>query len=94
MAKATNKLSRFSKRHYEAIASALQEAYGNIDDTIGGDLVRSGINKARNELADTFTRDNAAFNRERFYAACIPGANVRARSGIGSVRLVRIAAAK
>jgi hypothetical protein len=48
MAKANNKLSRFAKRHYEAIAEAMQEAYGSIDhDGPASDLVRAGINKAR-----------------------------------------------
>jgi hypothetical protein len=81
MAKANNKLSRFAKRHYEAIAEAMQKAYGNIDhDGPASDLVRAGINKARAELANTFARDNGSFDRDRFERACVPGANVRARS--------------
>jgi hypothetical protein len=72
-------MSHFAKRHYETIAEAFQEAYGNIDDTQGGDLVRKGIDKACNELADQFARDNGMFKRERFIRACVPGANVKAR---------------
>jgi hypothetical protein len=80
MARANNKLSRFAKRHYEAIAEALQEAYGSIDhDGPASDLVRAGINKARGELADAFARDNGSFDRDRLERACVPGANVRAR---------------
>jgi hypothetical protein len=57
MAKANDKLSRFAKRHYEAIAEAMQEAYGSIDhEGPASDLVRAGINKARGELADAFAR--------------------------------------
>jgi hypothetical protein len=41
-------MSKFCKRHYEAIAEAMQEAYGSIDhDGPASDLVRTGINKAR-----------------------------------------------
>jgi hypothetical protein len=81
MAKANHKSYHASlNANYEAIAEAIQEAYGDIDDTIGGDLVRAGINKARTELADVFARDNGSFDRDRFERACVPGANVRARS--------------
>jgi hypothetical protein len=87
MAKANNKLSRFSKRHYEAIAEAMQEAkrYAINDDQ------HKGIDRSISELADAFARDNESFDRDRFERACVPGANVRARSAIGSVRLVRSA---
>jgi len=81
--------NRFAKRHYEAIASAMQEAYRSIDhDGPASDLVRAGINVARNELADTFAADNGKFKRERFIAACVPGANVKARTAYRLVRQV------
>jgi hypothetical protein len=87
MTKANHKLSRFAKRHYEAIAEAMQEAkrYAINDDQ------HKGIDRSISELADTFARDNGSFDRDRFKRACVPGANVRARSAIGSVRLVRSA---
>ena len=79
MAKATRKLSRFAKRHYEAVAEAMQEAApdsGKNDYTIKHDQWLSTVG----ELADTFARDNGQFSRDRFERACVPGANVRARS--------------
>ena len=64
----------FNKRHYEAIAQALQDAYPKGDMV----LVRPWWNVFE-KLADTFTRDNPKFSRARFMSACEPGANVRAR---------------
>jgi hypothetical protein len=32
------------------------------------------------EFADLFASDSGGFQRERFIRACVPGANVRARS--------------
>ena len=72
MAKATRKLTRFAKRHYEAIAEAMQEAEGG--DAINQHECVIGM------LADMFAADNSQFKRERFTNACQPGANVRARS--------------
>ena len=72
MAKANQKLSRFAKRHYEAIAEAMQEAR-SCDAIDQHDCVL-------NVLADMFAADNSQFKRERFINACQPGANVRARS--------------
>ena len=74
MAKATQKLPRFSKRHYEAIALALQGARFH--------LRCDAINQQEcvlTMLADMFAADNTQFKRERFINACQPGANVRAR---------------
>jgi hypothetical protein len=65
----------FAKRHYEAIATAMQEAQGNISEE-----AKRGIDRAIDRLADLFRHDNASFKRDRFERACVPGANVRARS--------------
>lgn len=72
-------MSKFAKRHYEAIAEAMQEACPRSREP---DL------SAREQqwrftveaLADTFAGDNGMFKRDRFERACQPGANVRARS--------------
>ena len=75
MTKANQKLSRFAKRHYEAIAEAMQEARFH--------LRCDGINQHEcvlGTLADMFAPDNSQFKRERFINAGQPGANVRTRS--------------
>jgi len=75
MAKAIQKLPRFSKRHYEALALALQDARTH--------LRCDAINQQEcvlRMLADMFAADNSQFKRQRFINACQPGANVRARS--------------
>jgi hypothetical protein len=80
MAQAFNSLSsrnQFAKRHYEAIALAMQEA----KRTAQNDRELKGVIYAVLELADVFASDNGEFKRERFIAACQPGANVRARNG-------------
>ena len=86
MPRAFNSLSpraKFAKRHYECIALAMQEAAkcngGN--SLQWSDGFAAGLIAIRNELADVFARDNGMFKRERFIAACVPGANVRARNG-------------
>lgn len=67
----------FSKRHYEAVATAMQEACPlptwNANKRAQFDVTVS-------RLSDMFARDNAMFNRTRFAAACEPGANVKART--------------
>ena len=75
MAKANRKLSRFAKRHYEAIAEAMQEARAH--------LRCDAVNQHEcvlDMLSDMFAADNSQFKRERFINACQPGTNVRARS--------------
>lgn len=69
-------MSHFNKRHYEAVALAIQEAakFSNSAEMV------SGVYRAATELAGTFQRDNSQFNRERFMAACYPGANVKLRT--------------
>jgi hypothetical protein len=82
MPRAFNSLSsrnKFAKRHYEAIALAMQDARMHIRC--------NGIEQMEcvvNILADLFAGDNGMFKRERFKRACEPGANVRARSNGGS----------
>lgn len=73
----------FAKRHYEAIASAIQEAKRRVVADLDGSAkvgAIAGINLVILELADTFAGDNGQFSRDRFERACVPGANVRARS--------------
>ena len=79
MAKANNKLSRFAKRHYEAIAEAMQEAAPDSGKN-DYDIMRDQWLNTVGELADMFARDNGQFIRDRFERACVPGANVRART--------------
>ncbi len=69
----------FAKRHYEAIATVMQNAHP------GAGLPED--NRARIqwemtclELANTFRQDNPNFDMTRFIRACKPGANVRARN--------------
>ena len=80
MARAFNSLSsrnKFAKRHYEAIALAMQEA----KRTAQNDRELKGVIYAVMELADIFAQDNGRFCRDRFMWACEPGANVRASNG-------------
>jgi hypothetical protein len=77
MAQATNSLSprnKFAKRHYEAIATAIQEARRRANGS------NNPIAVVIDELADVFSGDNGMFKRDRFVRACEPVANVRARS--------------
>jgi hypothetical protein len=77
MAQAIRSLSprnKFAKRHYEAIATAIQEARRRVNGS------NDPISVVVDELADCFAADNGMFKRERFTRACEPGANVRARS--------------
>ena len=77
MPRAFNSLSsrnKFAKRHYEAIALAMQDARFHLRNT-ALDQWECVINC----LADAFAADNGMFKRERFKRACEPGANVRAR---------------
>ena len=85
MPRAINSLSprnKFAKRHYEAIALAMQSA--KKDAYFRGDEACIAINVAIQCLADAFTADNGQFKRDRFERACVPGANVRARSNGGA----------
>ena len=70
--------NKFAKRHYECIALAMQEARRSVNGS------NDPIAVVIEELADVFARDNSMFKRDRFIAACVPGANVRARSNGGA----------
>ena len=80
MAKATNTLSHFYKRHYEAIALAMQDAHPQEHPLNDSVQARSAWDDVRQAIADLFAGDNGQFQRDRFIRACVPGANVRARS--------------
>ena len=82
MPRAINSLSprtKFAKRHYEAIALAMQDARFHLRST-ALDQWQCVVNC----LADAFAADNGQFKRDRFMHACEPGANVRARTNGGS----------
>lgn len=70
-------MTKFAKRHYEAIALVMQSTYSDDAGDGGGADVWSTIVDA---FADAFSRDNQRFQRQRFINACEPGANVRART--------------
>ena len=61
----------FAKRHYEALATFIQE----LDRSVP--LTEFSVS---NQLARMFEADNPRFDRARFKDACIPGANVRKRT--------------
>lgn len=85
-------MSRFQQRHYEAIAEVLQEVrdrlarqYVNLpeddwDVSNSRSSADAAINLVEFFLIESFSRDNYLFQPERFRKACVPGANVRARS--------------
>lgn len=70
-------MSHFAKRHYEAIALVLQDAYMS---TPNKGATNTQVTSIVNLFADMFSRDNGLFKRDRFERACEPGANVRART--------------
>jgi hypothetical protein len=65
-----------TKKDYERIATAFQDCYpgGNVE------LLAQWI-ACRDAVARAFKADNYRFVEGRFFAACEPGANVRARHG-------------
>ncbi len=74
-------MSHFAKRHYEAIATVLQDAKTDpvmVHET--GKPTRRHWDILVERFADMFARDNDMFDRGRFERACVPGANVRART--------------
>jgi hypothetical protein len=68
----------FCKRHYEAIAQVMQEAMRNAERSNA--TAAQVVDYVTCRLADLFANDNGSFKRDRFVRACVPGANVRARS--------------
>jgi hypothetical protein len=83
---ANHSLPKFAKRHYEAIAQAMQHAcpLAPRDSSNADPIRRNQWESVRNELTDMFARDSGMFKRDRFMHACEPGANVRARSNGGA----------
>lgn len=74
-------MSHFAKRHYEAIATALQNIHPGSDmDTIDYDARLKMWNDIRSEIATMFARDNSRFIYDRFEHACKPGSNVKAKT--------------
>ena len=67
----------FTRRHYEAIAKVMQDLQPGQFDSLA---FREQHARTVQELCRMFERDNAAFDRDCFMRACIPGANVKART--------------
>jgi hypothetical protein len=74
--------NRFCKRHYEAIATVIQNLVLSDDehDEEGLAELEARRQAIAGEFADLFAGDSGGFKRERFMRACVPGANVRART--------------
>lgn len=72
--------SKFQQRHFEAIAQVMQNiAPERFDST--NDLERRVQHAATvRALVALFAADNPNFSADRFERACVPGANVRART--------------
>jgi hypothetical protein len=68
-------MSIFQRRHYEAIATAMQWATQQADAN-----VIEGVNLVIRNAAAMLIKDNPQFDRDRFLRACIPGANVKSRT--------------
>jgi hypothetical protein len=82
MPRAFNSLSsrnKFAKRHYEAIAKIMQDLALCADT----EDKKRHTTLAINMFSEIFAEDNSAFQLGRFERACVPGANVRARSNGG-----------
>ena len=73
-------MTKFQQRHYEAIALVCQEYRGHIEHFQTAPNRRAWQSEFEGRLADMFAQDNRLFQRERFLAACLPGANVKART--------------
>jgi hypothetical protein len=67
----------FAKRHYETVALAMQDA---APAPHWAPNKKAQWDVCVSRLADAFERDNGLFKRDRFIAACQPGANVKART--------------
>ena len=70
-----------TKKDYERLATAFQEAYRDalLLGNYSGEATH-GVDFARDSVASALQQDNIRFDRDRFILACQPGANVRARS--------------
>ena len=71
--------SKFSKKHYEEIATVLQNAHPIKCAMPEHDGGIGQWAKTCKDLAEMFERDSHSFSILRFMRACQPGANVRAR---------------
>ena len=69
-------MAMFNKRHYEALATVIQDAERW---AINNDQ-REGVARVKGGLAVLFGLDNSSFDESRFLHACKPGSNVRART--------------
>ena len=69
----------FSKRHYEAIARVLQDCHPKEYGLAHSHAAEQWAFTLKT-MADMFAHDNGAFDHDRFKRACVPGANVRART--------------
>lgn len=65
-----------SKKHFQALAEAMQNAKRQIADGSNTDPMQI----VTEEIARACKRFNPAFDTQRFMTACIPGNNVRARA--------------
>lgn len=72
--------SKFAKRHYEFIAQVMQASHPRSCGLDADICALAQWDKVVREFAISLCVDNSSFNRERFVAACQPGANVRART--------------
>lgn len=72
----------FSKRHYQAIALAMQSVYpaADCDDRKPDPVALDQWQNCLGALAAAFERDNGLFKRDLFLRACQPGTNVRKRT--------------
>lgn len=74
-------MSKFQQRHYEAIAEVLQASTEWVDSWGGHKDERlATIKLIENQLVSLFADDNNLFQEHRFRRACVPGANVKART--------------
>ena len=75
-------MPKFSKRHYEAIATVMQDMHRQAtSDNVVSEVEQTDLAfHVCEEFAALFERDNSVFKRGRFLLACIPGNNVRART--------------
>ena len=80
MAKASNSLPHFQKRHYEAIALAIQDITLCADTDDKKRLATLVVNV----FSEILAKDNPRFKLGRFERACVPGANVKARTNGGA----------
>jgi len=74
----------FTKRHYQAIAEAMQKSMSDPATPGSREIQLVQWKNIRDALADMFARDNGSFKKDLFLAACQPGANVNARTVKGT----------